>query len=131
MRHAPGRRAARRQDVIAAIRRHVAGTTPAREVTFGASMEPHADAAGEPGTPRPSIRGARAGLGEDPLLTPRLGGSLPIAEFGDALDIPCYGIPLANADERNHAPNENMEVDRFLRGITGAAGVLLALGGAL
>jgi hypothetical protein len=38
---------------------------------------------------------------------------------------------LANADERNHAPNENMEVDRFLRGISGAAGVLLALGGAL
>jgi len=44
---------------------------------------------------------------------------------------PVYGIPFANADERNHAPNENMEVDRFLRGISGAAGVLLALGGAL
>jgi hypothetical protein len=29
------------------------------------------------------------------------------------------------------APNENMEVGRFLRGITGAAGVLLALGGVL
>jgi len=40
-------------------------------------------------------------------------------------------VPLANADERNHAPNENMEVDRFLRGIRGAAGVLLALNGAL
>ena len=77
------------------------------------------------------IQGVRAGLGEDPLLIPALGGSLPIAEFGDTLGIPCYGIPLANADERNHAPNENMEVDRFLRGISGAAGVLLALGGAL
>ena len=77
------------------------------------------------------IRGARAGLGEEPLLTPALGGSLPIAEFADALDVPCYGVPLANADERNHAPNENMEVDRFLRGIRGAAGVLLALDGAL
>jgi len=77
------------------------------------------------------IRGVRAGLGEEPLLLPSLGGSLPIAEFGAALAIPCYGIPLANADERNHAPDENMEIDRFLRGITGAAGVLLALGGAL
>jgi acetylornithine deacetylase/succinyl-diaminopimelate desuccinylase-like protein len=64
-------------------------------------------------------------------LVRRCGRSLPIAEFGDALGIPCYGLPLANADERNHAPNENMEVDRFLRGISGAAGVLLALGGAL
>ena len=44
---------------------------------------------------------------------------------------PCCGIPFANADERNHAPNENMGVDRFLRGISGGAGVLLALGGAL
>jgi acetylornithine deacetylase/succinyl-diaminopimelate desuccinylase-like protein len=77
------------------------------------------------------IRGAQAGLGEVPLLTPALGGSLPIAEFAGALEVPCYGVPLANADERNHAPNENMEVDRFLRGIRGAAGVLLALGGAL
>jgi acetylornithine deacetylase/succinyl-diaminopimelate desuccinylase-like protein len=67
----------------------------------------------------------------EPAAEVTFGGSLPIAEFGDALGIPCYGIPLANADERNHAPNENMEVDRFLRGISGAAGVLLALGGAL
>ena len=44
---------------------------------------------------------------------------------------PCCGIPFAIADERNHAPNEKMGVDRFLRGISGGAGVLLALGGAL
>jgi acetylornithine deacetylase/succinyl-diaminopimelate desuccinylase-like protein len=77
------------------------------------------------------IRGVRAGMEEEPLLTPAMGGSLPIAEFTDVLDIPCYGVPLANPDERNHAPNENMEVDRFIRGISAAAGVLLALGGEL
>jgi acetylornithine deacetylase/succinyl-diaminopimelate desuccinylase-like protein len=60
-----------------------------------------------------------------------MGGSLPIAAFTDVLDIPCYGVPLANADECNHAPNENMEVDRFIRGISAAAGVLLALSGQL
>lgn len=120
----------RASEVIAAIRRHVERFDPAVEFTTGAIMEPSRT---RPETPYTAavVRGARAGLGEDPLLLPSLGGSLPIAEFCTALDIPCYGIPLANADERNHAPDENMEVDRFLRGITGAAGVLLALGGAL
>ncbi len=120
----------RTADVIAAIRRHVAAHDPAVTFVPGRCMEPsrtlpesrYTDAV---------IRGARAGLGEEPLLVPALGGSLPIAEFSDTLGIPCYGMPLANADERNHAPDENMEVSRFLRGITAAAGVLLALGGAL
>jgi acetylornithine deacetylase/succinyl-diaminopimelate desuccinylase-like protein len=117
-------------DVAEAIRRHVAMHDPTVDVTFGASMEPQRTLP-ETLYTEAVIRGARAGLGEDPLLTPALGGSLPIAEFSDALGIPCYGIPLANPDERNHAPNENMEVDRFLRGISAAAAVLLALGGAL
>jgi acetylornithine deacetylase/succinyl-diaminopimelate desuccinylase-like protein len=118
------------RDVIAAIRRHVSLHDPDVVVTTGASMEPSRTLPESPYT-EAVVRGARAGLGEQPLLMPSLGGSLPIAEFSQALDIPCYGVPLANADERNHAPNENMEVGRFLRGITGAAGVLLALGGVL
>jgi acetylornithine deacetylase/succinyl-diaminopimelate desuccinylase-like protein len=127
MRLAGGQRS---QDVIEAIRRHVARHDPGVQVTFGAIMEPQRTLPETPYT-EAVIRGARAGLAEDPLLTPALGGSLPIAEFSSTLGIPCYGIPLANADERNHAPNENMEVGRFLRGISAAAGVLLALGGAL
>jgi acetylornithine deacetylase/succinyl-diaminopimelate desuccinylase-like protein len=117
-------------DVIAAVRRHVETHDPGVEFTTSATMEPSRTLPETPYT-QAVIRGARAGLGEDPLLIPSLGGSLPIAEFTSVLGIPCYGIPLANADERNHAPNENMEVARFLRGITGAAGVLLALGGVL
>lgn len=127
MRLVAGQRAA---GVAAAIRRHVASREPSAELTFGASMEPHRTLP-ETRYSDAVIRGARAGLDEEPLLTPALGGSLPIAEFGGALGIPCYGLPLANADERNHAPNENMEVSRFLRGISGAAGILLALGGVL
>lgn len=115
-------------DVMAAIRRHVARHDPAVEITFGAAMAPQRTLP-ELGYTKAVIRGSSAGLDEEPLLIPALGGSLPIAEFSVTLGIPCYGIPFANADERNHAPNENMEVDRFLRGIPGAAGVLLALGG--
>ena len=127
MRLVGGQRAA---SVIAAIRRHVAEHDPGVELTFGSTMEPSRTLPESPYTDA-VVRGARTGLDEEPLLIPMLGGSLPIAEFSDVLDVPCYGLPLANADERNHAPNENMEVERFLRGIRGAAGVLLALGGQL
>jgi acetylornithine deacetylase/succinyl-diaminopimelate desuccinylase-like protein len=120
----------RAEDVIAAVRAHVAAHDPQIEVTFGAVMQAQRTLPETPYT-QAIIRGARAGLGEMPLLIPALGGSLPIAEFAGPLGIPCYGMPLANADEHNHAPNENMEIDRFLRGIRGAAGILLALSGAL
>ena len=46
-----------------------------------------------------------------------------IATLGDGRDRPCYGIPLANVDESNHAPNENLELDRFRRGIVTAAAI--------
>ena len=124
---AGGQRAA---NVVTAIRRHVAQHDPGVELSISSTMEPSRTLPETPYT-EAVIRGARMGLDEEPLLTPAMGGSLPIAEFSDVLNIPCYGVPLANADERNHAPNENMEVDRFLRGISGAAGVLLALGGEL
>jgi acetylornithine deacetylase/succinyl-diaminopimelate desuccinylase-like protein len=115
-------------EVLAAIGRHVAATDPGVEFIPGRAMEPSRTALDSPYT-QTILRGAAAGLGEEPLLVPTLGGSLPVAEFTEALGIPSYGLPIANADERNHAPNENMEVDRFLRGVSGAAGILLALGG--
>nr|WP_255356680.1 M20/M25/M40 family metallo-hydrolase [Kibdelosporangium sp. MJ126-NF4]CEL13753.1 Acetylornithine deacetylase/Succinyl-diaminopimelate desuccinylase and related deacylases [Kibdelosporangium sp. MJ126-NF4] len=77
------------------------------------------------------LRAAEAGLGERPLLVPALGGSLPIATLTDELGVPCYGVPFANVDEANHAPDENLELDRFRRGIVAAAAVQLALGGQL
>jgi acetylornithine deacetylase/succinyl-diaminopimelate desuccinylase-like protein len=113
-----------------AILRHVRKHDPSVEVTFGAAMEPSRTL---PETPYTAavLRGWTAGQGEEPLLMPALGGSLPIAGFGEVLGIPCYGVPLANVDERNHAPDENMELDRFMRGISACAAVQLALGGAL
>jgi hypothetical protein len=37
-------------------------------------------------------------------------------------------VPYANHDEHNHAPNENIEVARFLAGIRVGAALLTALG---
>jgi hypothetical protein len=38
-------------------------------------------------------------------------------------------VPLANVDQTNHAPNENLDLDWFRRGIVGAAAIQLALAG--
>ena len=44
------------------------------------------------------------------------------------LGVPAYVMPYANADEANHAPNENMEISLFLKGIRTGAALLDRLG---
>jgi acetylornithine deacetylase/succinyl-diaminopimelate desuccinylase-like protein len=58
---------------------------------------------------------------------PALGGGLPLHSFTDVLGMPCYGMPIANRDELNHSPNENLEVSRFLQGIVTSAAVLAGI----
>ena len=48
------------------------------------------------------------------LLVPALGGSLPDYVFTKTLGLPAFGVPYANADESNHAPNENLEIAKSL-----------------
>jgi hypothetical protein len=66
--------------------------------------------------------------GETPLRVPAMGGSLPNYIFTKIIGIPAFVVPYANADEANHAPNENMEVERFYKGIRTAAAILTFLG---
>lgn len=70
----------------------------------------------------------RRGHGTDPLLYPVVGGSLPDYVFTKILGLPAYVTPYANADEANHAPNENMEIALFVKGIRTGAALLAALG---
>jgi acetylornithine deacetylase/succinyl-diaminopimelate desuccinylase-like protein len=69
-----------------------------------------------------------AAQGESPLLMPAMGGSLPDYVFTKVLGIPAFVVPYANADEANHAPNENLELDRFIMGIKTGAAMLAYLG---
>ena len=70
------------------------------------------------------------GHGTVPLLYPVVGGSLPDYVFTKILGLPAYVTPYANADEANHAPNENMEIALFLKGIRTGAALLATLGDA-
>ncbi|MEV0676381.1 M20/M25/M40 family metallo-hydrolase [Actinosynnema sp. NPDC050436] len=112
--------------VFAAIRAHLARHAPDVELVTGGAMNPSRTLP-ETRWTQAVLRGAEVGLGEEPLLLPALGGSLPIAAFTDELDVPCYGVPLANVDEHNHAPNENLVLDWFRRGIVAAATVQRAI----
>ena len=55
---------------------------------------------------------------------------LPDYVFTKILGLPAYVTPYANADEANHAPNENMEIALFLKGIRTGAALLASLGDA-
>ena len=55
---------------------------------------------------------------------------MPEAVFTRLLRLPAFGIPLANPDESNHAPDENLELERFVGGVKAAAAVLLSLAAA-
>jgi acetylornithine deacetylase/succinyl-diaminopimelate desuccinylase-like protein len=114
-------------DVLAKLRAHVARHAPGVELIAGGSMEPSRTPIDSPFT-EPIRRGLAAALGEEPLLVPPLGGSLPAYVFTSILGLPTFGVPLANPDQTNHAPNENLVVERFIGGIKAAASVLAHLG---
>ena len=44
------------------------------------------------------------------VLTPGLGGSLPLYLFTDVLQKPFVNVPVANHDNNQHAPDENLRV---------------------
>lgn len=73
-------------------------------------------------------RAVVAARGVEPLLYPTVGGSLPDYVFTKILKLPAFVVPYANADEANHAPNENLEIVRFIDGIRTGAALLAELG---
>ena len=64
-----------------------------------------------------------------PLEIPSAGGSLPNYVFTKILDLPAFVIPYGNADESNHAPNENLTLECFINGIRTGAATLAYLAG--
>jgi acetylornithine deacetylase/succinyl-diaminopimelate desuccinylase-like protein len=117
----------RTSDVLAKLEAHVARHAPGVELVRGGHMEPSRTPIDSRFT-EPLRQAMVAALGEEPLLVPPLGGSLPAYVFTDILGLPTFGVPFANADQTNHAPNENLEIERFIGGIKAAASMLAHLG---
>lgn len=77
---------------------------------------------------QPIRKAVLAARGVEPLMYPTVGGSLPDYVFTKILGLPAFVVPYANADEANHAPNENLEIVRFTDGIRTGAALLHELG---
>lgn len=72
-------------------------------------------------------RAVRTAYQKEPVRIPSSGGTLPLSFFKTVLDIPLIVVPYANHDERNHSPNENLDLDLFILGIKTSAAVLFEL----
>jgi acetylornithine deacetylase/succinyl-diaminopimelate desuccinylase-like protein len=114
-------------EIWAKLEAHVRRRAPEVELIRQGSMEPSKTPLDSPWA-EPIRRAIVAARGEEPLLVPALGGSLPDYVFTKILGIPAFGVPYANADEANHAPNENIEVERFFGGVKTGAAMLAYLG---
>ncbi|UOM37287.1 M20/M25/M40 family metallo-hydrolase [Acuticoccus sp. I52.16.1] len=113
--------------VLDAVEAHVARHAPTVKVVRRGGMLPSRTPMDSPYT-APLVAAVVAARGVEPLLYPSLGGSLPDYVFTKTLGLPAFVIPYANADERNHAPNENLEIDLFIKGIRTGAALLDQLG---
>jgi acetylornithine deacetylase/succinyl-diaminopimelate desuccinylase-like protein len=119
--------AQRADDIFAKLERHVRRHAPDVEIVYQGTMEPSKTPLDSPFA-EPIRQAIQAARGEDPLLIPSAGGSLPTHVFSTILGLPSFLVPYANPDEANHAPNENFELDRFIGGIKTGAAMLSYLG---
>lgn len=55
--------------------------------------------------------------GEEVVALPTFGGSVPLYLFEDLLDAPIAILPIANHDNNQHSPDENIRVANILYGI--------------
>lgn len=59
------------------------------------------------------------------VLTPTLGGSLPLFVFEQYLKTPPITVPIANHDNNQHAENENIRLKNLFDGIVTFASIML------
>jgi acetylornithine deacetylase/succinyl-diaminopimelate desuccinylase-like protein len=73
---------------------------------------------------RQVIGAARRVAGDELLLVPSLGGSLPLYLFTDLLGAPAVIVPIANHDDNQHAADENLRLANLWYGIDLMASLL-------
>jgi acetylornithine deacetylase/succinyl-diaminopimelate desuccinylase-like protein len=55
--------------------------------------------------------------GGEPVRIPIMGGGVPSAPFARTMGLPVVLIPLVNADDNQHAANENLRLGNYLYGV--------------
>jgi acetylornithine deacetylase/succinyl-diaminopimelate desuccinylase-like protein len=116
-------------DIYAKFCRHVAEHAPGIEVRRLEGGCPPSKTSPELPVCQAVIRGAGRAAGVAPVVLPTLGGSMPDYIFTRVLGLPSIGVPYANWDENNHAPNENLGLKDFYLGIHTTAHILREVAG--
>jgi acetylornithine deacetylase/succinyl-diaminopimelate desuccinylase-like protein len=62
--------------------------------------------------------------GAPAVVLPTFGGSVPLWAFTDILGLPTILVPYANANNRQHAPNEHLRLDHLFQGVRTTAQLL-------
>ncbi len=70
----------------------------------------------------------RAHGGQRAVLLPTLGGTVPMWAFTDILGLPALLVPYANQNNRQHSPNEHMDLGHLFQGVRTTARLLTELG---
>lgn len=115
------------EEIAAKVAAHVKRHAPEVEFIGQGGMDPSKTPIDSPFA-APILAAVAMGQNEEPLVVPAMGGSLPDYVFTKVLGVPAFVVPYANADEANHAPNENLEVERFYKGIRTGAALMAFLG---
>jgi acetylornithine deacetylase/succinyl-diaminopimelate desuccinylase-like protein len=113
-------------DIFSKVAAHVAKHAPGITIRQLGGTPPCKTSIDHPYTPA-FVEAARLGFGSEPIVRPTMGGSSPDYLFARDLGLPVFCIPYANADENNHAPNENIKLDYFYSGIRTSAALLATL----
>jgi len=61
----------------------------------------------------------------EPDQIPTGGGGLPIGALIDGLKVPFVISPFANADDNQHAANENLRIGNYINGTKSVLSLLL------
>jgi len=77
---------------------------------------------------RAVIQSLQKGLGATIIKLPSVGGSIPMQLFSDKLKLPVIVLPIANHDNRQHGPDENLRLQNLFDGIRMFAILLADLG---
>lgn len=70
------------------------------------------------------FKAVQVAAGDNALRVPALGGSLPLYLFTDFLQKPAVIVPIANHDNNQHAPDENLRIANLWYGIDLYAAIL-------
>ncbi|NOS90465.1 MAG: M20/M25/M40 family metallo-hydrolase [Cyclobacteriaceae bacterium] len=70
-------------------------------------------------------RAMQNAFGKDPIKIRTAGGSIPISPFVITLGIPAVAVPTVNADNNQHAENENIRVGNYIDAVKTFLAIML------